>query len=76
MRELTPEFFFLHEMFVNSNLCNFGQKQDGNVVDDVSLPGWAEGNPQKFVRVMREAMESAYVSSNLNSWIDFVFGSK
>jgi len=25
---------------------------------------------------MREAFESQYVSSNLNSWIDYIFGVK
>lgn len=25
---------------------------------------------------MREAMESAYVSSSLNGWIDYIFGCK
>ena len=29
VRELIPEFYFMPEMFVNLNRCNFGKKQDG-----------------------------------------------
>lgn len=35
VRELTPEFYFLPEMFVNHNRCKFGVKQDGSKVDNV-----------------------------------------
>ena len=76
MRELIPEFFCLPEMFMNSNDINFGYKQDGTKVDDVRLPEWCNKNPYLFVQVMREALESQYVSTNLNSWIDYIFGFK
>ena len=49
VRELTPEFYFLPEMFVNSNKCNFGNKQDGTKVNNVLLPPWADQNAFKFV---------------------------
>ena len=76
VRETIPDFFFLPELFQNSNLINFGRKQDKTVVNHVALPRWAEGNPYKFVAVLREAFESPYVSKNLNKWIDFIFGHK
>jgi len=41
VRELTPEFYCLPEMMKNSNLCNFGVKQDGTEVDNVILPEWS-----------------------------------
>lgn len=44
VRELIPEFYCLPEMFVNSNFCNFGFKEDGTRVDDVNLPEWAQKN--------------------------------
>ena len=44
-------------------------------VDDVQLPPWAE-DPADFVAKLREALESDYVSANLHSWIDLVFGFK
>jgi hypothetical protein len=58
VRELTPEFFCLPEMFTNLNEINFGFKQDGTKVDDVKLPEWCNKNPQLFVQVMREVLES------------------
>jgi len=76
VRELIPEFFYLPEMYLNKNHCNFGTKQDGVTVSDVELPKWASNNPYKFVSVLREAFESPYVSANLHSWIDYIFGCK
>jgi len=49
VRELTPEFYCLPEIITNSNLINFGSKSDGNKVDDVILPGWAQGDPVRFI---------------------------
>jgi hypothetical protein len=50
------------------------------MVNDVILPGWAN-SPTHFIQVMRVCLEryiyfyySDYVSSNLNNWIDLIFG--
>jgi|JI6StandDraft_1071083.scaffolds.fasta_scaffold02732_4 hypothetical protein len=48
---------------------------EGEVNDDVVLPKWAN-SPQDFLLKMRTALESDYVSSHLNQWIDLVFGFK
>jgi beige protein homolog 1 len=45
-------------------------------VEDVSLPQWVQGDAYKLVQHFREAIESPYVSSNLHSWIDYIYGSK
>ncbi|XP_031761062.1 WD repeat- and FYVE domain-containing protein 4 isoform X3 [Xenopus tropicalis] len=76
VRELIPEFYYLPEMFINSNHCQLGCMQDGTVVGDVLLPPWAHGDPQSFVRLHSEALESEYVSSQIHHWIDLVFGYK
>lgn len=76
VRELTPEFFYLPEFFVNSNNFDLGFTQKGEKVHDVQLPKWAHGDPKEFVRLHREALESKYVSENLHSWIDLIFGFK
>ncbi|XP_053548156.1 WD repeat- and FYVE domain-containing protein 4 isoform X2 [Bombina bombina] len=76
VRELIPEFFYLHEMFSNGNHCQLGCMQDGTVLGDVILPPWAQRDPQTFIRLHREALESEHVSSQLHHWIDLVFGYK
>lgn len=45
-------------------------------VADVALPPWAEGSADNFIYLHRKALESDYVSENLNNWIDLVFGYK
>jgi len=62
VRELIPEFYSMPEMFKNQNLINFGQKEDQSRVDDVLLPEWTQKSNLKFVQMMREALESPYVS--------------
>ncbi|GES77577.1 WD repeat-containing protein 81 [Rhizophagus clarus] len=42
---------------------------------DLQLPVWAS-SAEEFVRIHSEALESDYVSSNLNLWIDLTFGCK
>ena len=77
VRELTPEFFYLPDFLVNINGYNFGITDgSGEAVNDVQLPPWAKGDPQIFIGKHREALESPYVSQNLHSWIDLIFGFK
>ncbi|XP_056147480.1 WD repeat- and FYVE domain-containing protein 4 [Lampris incognitus] len=51
-----------------------GCMEDGTALGDVVLPPWAKDDPQEFIRVHREALESDYVSSHLHLWIDLIFG--
>ena len=64
LSELTPEFYFMAEVFQNFNGLRF---------DDVQLPFWAE-TPQAVVSTFRSALESDDVSGRLHEWIDLVFG--
>eukprot|EP00092_Neocalanus_flemingeri_P023594 GFUD01025586.1.p1 GENE.GFUD01025586.1~~GFUD01025586.1.p1 ORF type:complete len:2395 (-),score=541.48 GFUD01025586.1:571-6762(-) len=75
VKELIPEFYYLPEMFVNSNGYRLGQLDDGTKVDDVELPPWAN-SPEEFVRINRQALESEFVSCQLHQWIDLIFGYK
>jgi len=68
VRELIPEFYYMPE-FLNGN---GGELQ----LKDVELPDWSNEDVNKFIKTMRDALESEYVSKNLNHWIDLIFGFK
>lgn len=76
VKELTPEFYCNPSFLRNINELKLGTMQEGEVVGDVALPPWANGSPEKFVEVMRMALESDVVSESLGSWIDLIFGYK
>ncbi|ETO15266.1 hypothetical protein RFI_22097 [Reticulomyxa filosa] len=85
VKELIPEFYYLPEFLINRNKLDFGKKQNGEAISDVKLPLWANGSTRTFVEfglkthsflVMRQALESEYVSENLHHWIDLIFGYK
>uniref|UniRef100_A0A8C8INK4 Neurobeachin n=1 Tax=Oncorhynchus tshawytscha TaxID=74940 RepID=A0A8C8INK4_ONCTS len=75
VKELIPEFYYLPEMFGNSNGYHLGQREDGSMVCDVELPPWAN-KPEDFVRINRMALESEFVSCQLHQWVDLIFGYK
>ena len=76
VKELIPELFTVPEVLQNSNHFPLGKTQKGLRVDDVGLPPWAKGSTHEFIRIHRLALESEYVSRNLQNWIDLVFGYK
>lgn len=76
VRELIPEFFYLPEFLENSNNFDFGTTQSGKVVHHATLPKWAKGDPRRFVRINRQALESEHVSKHLHKWADLIFGYK
>lgn len=61
---------------MNNMKINFGKRSDGTAVNDVILPPWAENSPEKFISMLRDGLESEYVSQNLHHWIDLIFGYK
>ncbi|CAK9290464.1 unnamed protein product [Gordionus sp. m RMFG-2023] len=91
IKELIPELFYFPEMLCNLNgyplypLCQNDHrgplqndyKESLHVVKgNVELPPWALNDPNKFVRIHAEALESEIVSCSLNRWIDLIFGYK
>lgn len=76
VKECIPEFFYFPNFLRNENGFDLGRKQSGDCVDHVHLPPWAKGSPRLFLRVMRDALESEYVSKHLPAWIDLIFGYK
>lgn len=73
VKELTPEWFYCPEMFINTQGFELGYKQTGEKLDHVQLPPWAR-NAHDFVVKHREALESDYVSEHLHEWVNLVFG--
>ena len=63
VRELIPEFFYLPEFLVNSNMFDFGKTQRGDVVDEVQLPPWAKNDPHRFIRMNRQVSQCTMHSS-------------
>ncbi|GAB6023119.1 hypothetical protein CHUAL_007205 [Chamberlinius hualienensis] len=76
VKELIPEFFFLPEMFMNSEGFNLGVRQNGQQVNNVELPPWCRKDGRLFTLIHRQALETHYVTENLQNWIDLVFGYK
>ncbi|OHT09756.1 hypothetical protein TRFO_21177 [Tritrichomonas foetus] len=76
IREYTPEFYFCSEFSMNTNKFNFGITEDGNQINDLILPSWANDSPVKFIQVQQNALESEYVSNHISSWIDLIWGYK
>uniref|UniRef100_A0A182W5G0 WD repeat-containing protein 55 homolog n=1 Tax=Anopheles minimus TaxID=112268 RepID=A0A182W5G0_9DIPT len=78
-KELIPEFYDTNQQgdfLVNGMKIDFGVRFDGTPVNNVALPPWALNSPERFVRLLREALESDYVSARLHLWIDLIFGYK
>ena len=75
VKELIPEFCMVEEssFLQNVDRLPLGVRQSGEVVGDVSLPPWCEGDAATMVRVMRAALESEYVSRSLHHLIDLAF---
>lgn len=72
-QELIPEFYYLPEMFVNSNEYELGVREDGVPVCDVELPAWAK-KPEDFVRINRMVRDSRWMHLNEHA-SDFFFKS-
>ncbi|XP_041776593.1 protein FAN-like isoform X1 [Anopheles merus] len=76
-KELIPEFYDPEQggdFLQNGLKIDFGTRFDGTPVGHVALPPWAQNSPARFVRLLRQALESDYVSARLHHWIDLIFG--
>jgi len=79
VKELIPEFFCQPDGAFLRNTAHLplgSRESDGQILNDVILPPWANNSPALFVRTMRRAIESEYVSKHIHNWIDLIFGHK
>ena len=74
VKELTPEWYCSPSFLRNINYFKLGTSQEGTTLGDVVLPPWANDSPEKFIEVMRAALESDLCSEMLPDWIDLIFG--
>ena len=77
IRELTPEFFVLPEMFTNLNNFNLSQdKLDSEgkkiIINNVELPPWSNKKNINFIVEMRKNLEK--INLKINKWVDLIFG--
>ena len=75
-QELIPDIYTTPEILINLNKFYFGLNSEGNNIDNVYLPPWASHSPRLFCKILKKAIESQYVSMNINNWIDLIFGYK
>jgi len=76
LKELIPEFYEENPDFlINALDLDLGITSKNEKISNVKLPGWATDSIG-FLKKMREALESPFVSNNLHNWIDLVFGHK
>ena len=75
--EFVPEIYYLPEMYKNINNLVFPKSSIDSSIDleNFSLPRWAK-NAEDLVYKLRKALESPYVSTYLNEWIDLIWGVK
>ena len=81
-RELIPEIFSKIDIFINVNCGYFGNRKDGELIDDVKLI--LENNSFKeynnlefntqFILAHKKLLNSDTIALNINKWIDNVFG--
>ena len=67
IRELTPEFFCLSEMYYNINNLDMSLQNP-----DVELPKFSKNKGYELTKKIRKILE--YKEFNVNNWIDLIFG--
>lgn len=76
VKELIPEFYNSNgEFLMNIHNINLGKTKNNKNIDNVKLPNWAKC-AHDLININKMALESEYVSNNINNWIDLIFGYK
>lgn len=78
LKELIPEFYnpnLDYDFLINARGLQLGATQNGDRVNDVTLPPWAK-SPRDFIKKNAKALESEICTGMLPRWIDLIFGCK
>ena len=78
LKELIPEFYnpnLNYDFLINARGLQLGATQNGDRVNDVTLPPWAK-SPRDFIKKNARALESDICTAMLPRWIDLIFGYK
>ena len=75
-QELIPEIYNIPETFINMNKLDFGLNSEKKNIENVKIPLWGRHSPRIFCKILTKALESQIVSTNINNWIDLIFGYK
>ena len=88
-REIIPELFNNCEIYLNLNCVDFGNKKDKELIDDFCLDRKLDINNEnkeiyindskirhyvKFVIEKKNFLNNKKISSDINNWIDIIFG--
>ena len=73
-RELIPDLFYLYEMYFNMNYNFFGYSNNKKMIlNNINMPS-ENMTPIEFVYFNRAKLNSNFISENINSWINNIFG--
>ena len=61
-------------MLLNINDIHLGTREDGEKIDEVITP--CNNNKYKFSELMKNILENNKINTNINNWIDLIFGYK
>ena len=74
-RELIPEFFSKIDFMINLNCNAFGNRRNGELVDDLLFENHSSLSLYiDFIMKHRNLLENSIVKTELPHWINFIFG--
>ena len=74
--ELIPEIFFIPEIFMNLNCCNYGKiKKEGKsyLLNNLGIGPWFH-QILEMINYHKYNLDSENIISQINKWIDIIFG--
>ena len=73
-REAIPEIFELPEIYYNINYNDFGKSENSQREHNINLKPYSNNGIEFCNYFINEINNNPDISSNINKWIDFIFG--